>query len=111
MSIAKRISSKIYSKTRQFSRDVNHLLGLDKHVLYNARGSRILIYHGICLKDHTRYNPIFLKLKTFEKHLLFYKRYFNVMSLDDFYKGHFSKDKFNIGITFDDGLANNYHQT
>ena len=108
MSVSKRISSKIYRETRHFGRDVNHLLGLDERFLRNARGSRILIYHGICLKDHTRYNPIFLKLKTFEQHLLFYKRYFNVISLDDFYKGHFSNDKFNIGITFDDGFANNY---
>ncbi len=108
MSIAKRIRSKIYRQTRQFGRDVSHLLRLDEHFLRNARGNRILIYHGICLKDHTRYNPIFLKLKTFERHLQFYKRYFNVISLDDFYKGNFSADKFNIGITFDDGFVNNY---
>src|ERR1700761_1929649 len=108
MSIPKRIASKIYRETKQLGRDINHLLGFDEHFLKNARGSRILIYHGICLKDHTRYNPIFLTLKTFEQHLLFYKRYFNVMSLDDFYKGRFSTDKFNIGITFDDGFANNY---
>jgi peptidoglycan/xylan/chitin deacetylase (PgdA/CDA1 family) len=108
MSISKRIHSKIYRQTRHFGRDASHLLGLDEHFLRNARGSRILIYHGICLKDHTRYNPIFLKLKTFERHLEFYKRYFNVISLDDFYKGNFSADKFNIGITFDDGFVNNY---
>jgi peptidoglycan/xylan/chitin deacetylase (PgdA/CDA1 family) len=67
-----------------------------------------MIYHGICLEDHTRFNPIFLKLKTFEKHLQFYKKYFNVISLDDFYQERFSKDKYNICITFDDGFANNH---
>jgi peptidoglycan/xylan/chitin deacetylase (PgdA/CDA1 family) len=108
MSILKRASSKIYRQTRQFGKDVNHLLGLDERFLRNARGSRILIYHGICLKDHTRYNPIFLKLKTFERHLQFYKKHFNVMSLDDCYKGHFSSEKFNVCITFDDGFANNH---
>jgi peptidoglycan/xylan/chitin deacetylase (PgdA/CDA1 family) len=67
-----------------------------------------MIYHGICLRDHTRFNPIFLKLKTFAAHLKFYKKYFNVISLDDYYQQKFSNDKFNICLSFDDGFANNY---
>ncbi len=67
-----------------------------------------MIYHGVCQQDHTRFNPIFLKLKTFEQHLKFYKRHFNIISLDDYYLQNFSNDKFNICLTFDDGFANNY---
>lgn len=55
-----------------------------------------------------RFNSLFLKVKTFEAHLRFYKKYYNVISLDDFYQQRFSKDKFNICLTFDDGFANNY---
>lgn len=84
------------------------MFGLYNNYYKKARGSRILIYHGICLEDHTRFNPIFLKLKTFESHLKFYKRYFNVLSLDDFYNQRFSNDRFNICISFDDGYANNH---
>jgi peptidoglycan/xylan/chitin deacetylase (PgdA/CDA1 family) len=41
-------------------------------------------------------------------HLQFYKKYFNIVSLDDYYDQQFSKDKFTICLTFDDGFANNY---
>jgi peptidoglycan/xylan/chitin deacetylase (PgdA/CDA1 family) len=109
MNLLQRIRLKLYREARYLGRDIGHLLGFDERFYRNARGSRIMIYHGICLEDHTRFNPIFLKLKTFERHLQFYKRYFNVVSLDDFYEGRFDKDKFKICITFDDGYANNYN--
>jgi peptidoglycan/xylan/chitin deacetylase (PgdA/CDA1 family) len=101
-------SSKLSRKTRHLYKDVNHILRLDEKVFKNARGCRMLIYHGICLKDHTKFNPIFLKYGTFEEHLRFYRKYFNVLSLDDYFNSKFSKDKFNICITFDDGYANNH---
>ena len=67
-----------------------------------------MIYHGICMHDHTRFNPIFLTKQVFEAHLVLYKKHCNVVSLDDYYAQNFSRDKFNICITFDDGFANNY---
>lgn len=108
MTIAQRIRSKIYRESKCLGRDISHRLGFDERFLKNARGSRILIYHGICQQDHTRFNPIFLKLRTFEQHLQFYQQYFNVISLDDYYEQRFSKDRFNICLTFDDGYANNH---
>lgn len=108
MTLTQRIGTKLYRETKYFGRDISHLLGFDEAFFRNARGSRILIYHGVCRTDHTRFNPIFIKLKTLEKHFQFYKKYFNVISISDFYTQKFSKDKFNICITFDDGYANNY---
>jgi len=81
---------------------------MDADFYERARGSRIVIYHGICQQDHTRFNPIFLTLDIFEAHLRYYKKYFNIVSLDEFYQQKFSRDKFNICLTFDDGFANNY---
>jgi peptidoglycan/xylan/chitin deacetylase (PgdA/CDA1 family) len=108
MTLSQRIRSKLYRESKYLGRDINHLLGFDKKFYKTARGSQILIYHGICQTDHTRFNPIFLKLNIFEQHLKFYKKYFNVISLDDFYQGRFSQDKFNVCLTFDDGYANNH---
>jgi peptidoglycan/xylan/chitin deacetylase (PgdA/CDA1 family) len=108
MSGYSKIRLKLSRKFKGYRRDVRYFLGLDKAFYKNARGSRILIYHGICQHDHTRFNPIFLTAKTFETHLKLYKKHCNVVSLDDYYKGNFSNDKFNVCLTFDDGFANNY---
>ena len=108
MYLARKIYSKSAQKIRHTGRDMGYLLGINKRFFNNARGNRILIYHGICLRNHTKFNPIFLTLKTFEEHLKLYKKHCHVISLDDFYAQNFSKDKFNICLTFDDGFANNY---
>ena len=108
MSLARKIYSRSAQKIRHTGRDMSYLLGINKHFFNNARGSRILIYHGVCLNEHTKFNPIFLTLKTFEEHLKLYKKHCHVVSLDDFYAQNFNNDKFNICLTFDDGFANNY---
>jgi len=85
------------------------LSGLSSHFYRNARGGRILVYHGICLHEHTRFNTIFHLKKTFEAHLQYFQRYFNLVSLEDYYLQRFRPDRFNICITFDDGYANNFN--
>ena len=89
-------------------RDISWRLGLNQSYVKNARGARILIYHGICVNDPFRFNTLFVRRKTFEDQLKLYKQYFNIVSLDDFYHQRFSSDRFNICLTFDDGFANNY---
>ncbi len=108
MTIIKKIGSKLNRESKYLLRDVKYKLGLTDNFYRAARGSRIMVYHGICQEDHLRFNPIFLKRDTFELHLKFYKKYFNVISLDDYYNQRFSNNRFNICITFDDGFANNY---
>lgn len=88
--------------------DTGWHLGLNQSFFRNARGSRILVYHGICQDDHLCFNTLFIKLKTFESQLRLYKKYFNLVSLDDFYQQRFNPSKFTICLTFDDGFANNY---
>ncbi|HZE85636.1 MAG TPA: polysaccharide deacetylase family protein, partial [Puia sp.] len=88
--------------------DLGALAGRRIRLFKEARGARIVVYHGICREDPTRYNNIFLRQETFEAHLRFYKRYFHVISLDDYYHERFSSDRYNICISFDDGYANNH---
>ena len=108
MSVSVNIGTQIRSKLKGLPRDTGWLLGLNQSFFRKARGARILVYHGICLNDHLRFNTLFIKLKTFESQLQLYKKYFNLVSLDDFYQQKFNNDKFNICLTFDDGFANNY---
>jgi peptidoglycan/xylan/chitin deacetylase (PgdA/CDA1 family) len=102
------IKLKLSGKLKGLSRDAGWHLGLNRSFFKNARGARILVYHGICRDDHLRFNTLFLKLKVFESQLKLYKKYFNIISLDDFYNGRFSDKQFNLCLTFDDGFANNY---
>jgi len=83
-------------------------MGLNEKVFQRARGARIVVYHGICTSDPTRFNSLFLTTKAFEQHLQFYNKYFHIVSLQDYYLGRFSEERFNICLTFDDGFANNY---
>jgi peptidoglycan/xylan/chitin deacetylase (PgdA/CDA1 family) len=108
MNTLKKIGSNFLRKWNYLWNDLSSLGGLNQQRFQKAKGARIAVYHGICQTDHTRFNSIFLKLKTFEAHLQFYKKYFHVISLDDYYNQRFSKERFNICISFDDGFANNY---
>lgn len=109
MSIIQKIWTRSKRKAAYLSGDARHVLGLDKELYQNARGSRIILYHNVCKGDPHKFNTLFLTCERFEEHLQYYKKYFNVVSLDDYYAGNFSNEKFNICLTFDDGLANNYH--
>ena len=108
MSASANIRARFRNNLKGLPRDTGWLLGLTQSFFRKARGARILVYHGICLNDHLHFNTLFIKLKTFESQLQLYKKYFNLVSLDDFYQQKFNNDKFNICLTFDDGFANNY---
>ena len=97
------------SRLKGLPRDTGWHLGLNQSFFSKARGARILVYHGICKDDHLRLNTLFIKLKTFEAQLRLYKRYFNLVSLDDIYQQNLSKERFNICLSFDDGFSNNHN--
>ena len=82
--------------------------GFYERTYREARGERMLIYHGICEKDHTRFNPIFLTAKMFEEHLRYFKKYFQVVSLAEYMEGPAADNAFRVCLSFDDGFANNH---
>jgi hypothetical protein len=75
MGILNKIGSKLSREGKYLLRDIEHRLGLYNNFYSGAFGSRIVIYHGICKEDHTRFNPIFLIQKTFEQHLKLHKKH------------------------------------
>ena len=82
--------------------------GNGRQKINEARGARILLYHGICQNDPFRYNTLFITKDSFEKQLILYKKYCNIISLDEFFNNQFRQDRFSIVLTFDDGFANNH---
>ena len=102
------IRTRIGSWLNGLPRDVGWSIGTVHDFFKDARGARILLYHGVCVNDPLRFNTLFVSLKTFESQLKLYKKYFNLISLDDFYEQRFAGDRFNICLSFDDGFANNH---
>jgi peptidoglycan/xylan/chitin deacetylase (PgdA/CDA1 family) len=96
------------SRVKGFPRDISWRLGPGRSFLQNKPGARMLVYHGICEKDPLQFNTLFISKRTFEAQLQLYKKYFNLVSLDDYYEERFSKNRFNLCLSFDDGFANNY---
>jgi peptidoglycan/xylan/chitin deacetylase (PgdA/CDA1 family) len=106
MGLVRRTFSIWRRKTEYLYHDALSMSGIRPHQFSSARGARIVVYHGICERDHLRFNNIFLLRKTFETHLRFYKEHCHVVSLDDYYQQRFREDRLNICIHFDDGFAN-----
>lgn len=83
-------------------------IGFKKVLLKNRYGERIIVFHGVDKVGETKYNSRFISEIYFEELMQYFKQYFNVISLDDFYAKKFKKNTLNIAITFDDGYENNY---
>jgi peptidoglycan/xylan/chitin deacetylase (PgdA/CDA1 family) len=98
----------IRKRLKGLPKDAAWHLGLNRQFVKKTKGSRILVYHGICKNKPLQFNTLFLTRKSFEEQLRFYKKYFNIVSLDDHFQQRFSNGKFNICLTFDDGFANNF---
>ncbi len=94
-------------KKRNYQKDTNNFFE-DESSFEKARGARMVVYTGICRQEHTAFSNGFIDVAAFETHLAFYKKYFNLISVDDYYSRKFSNNRFNICLTFDNGLANNY---
>jgi peptidoglycan/xylan/chitin deacetylase (PgdA/CDA1 family) len=108
MSLLTKIRRKSLRTVNEIQADIRHTLHLDRNFFREARGKRIILYHGVCVRDHLRFNTLFLTKKVFEEQLKFFCDYFNVITLDEFYADASSDEKFNVCLTFDDGFANNF---
>ncbi|NND70164.1 MAG: polysaccharide deacetylase family protein [Rhodothermales bacterium] len=70
----------------------------------------IACYHGVTISGSMPYSGRHLPATTFRRHLRFYRRHFNVVSLARMFElveRNEPVDKPTLAITFDDGYANN----
>jgi peptidoglycan/xylan/chitin deacetylase (PgdA/CDA1 family) len=85
--------------------------GVDKVIQKNSRNKKMIImYHGISSCNCFRINARHLPFDEFEKHLLYYKRHFDIIGLNEMYafKGlNYMPKRPTISLTFDDGFINN----
>ena len=79
------------------------------HPKFKKGGVAVLNYHGVVDSDELRFNSRFISTKAFEEQLTYFSTHFNVVSLKDVRAGkNLVTDKFNVALTFDDGLQNNF---
>lgn len=86
-------------------------LGYDK-VLRNRASDSILnvMYHGVVTSNSNYFSPRHIDEKQFEKHLNYYKKNFEVISISEAFEKTFSNEKIDkkyLTISFDDGFKNN----
>jgi peptidoglycan/xylan/chitin deacetylase (PgdA/CDA1 family) len=105
----RKLLTRFRSELNQVQKEANWRLGIGKSSVIQARGSRILVYHGICKSHPLKFNTIFLTKDSFETQLKLYKKYFDLVSLDEVFFDHKQGNKFRLSLSFDDGFANNYH--
>lgn len=71
----------------------------------------VLCYHGVDKDGSNKFNGRHIAASVFEKHLIYFKRNFNVVTLEEIFKLKSNPNqtgKKTIAITFDDGYQNNY---
>lgn len=112
ISISKKIQKKLRTicrKARTICIDMNYaLLNRMPKTISQAKGLRILVYHGICDDQPWRFNSRYLSLTQFEEHLKLINKLYRPVSLQDVVSGNLSVDTLNVLLTFDDGLRNNF---
>jgi len=83
--------------------------GLDKFLRrMSSKRCLIIMYHGVSKKKNFSINGRHLPLDEFEKHLKYFKRHFDILSLPEICAQHNGKrSKYSVALTFDDGYLNN----
>lgn len=69
-----------------------------------------VMYHGVTLNHSQYFSPRHVYVSDFEKEIAYYKKNFDVISIDEAFRKTMSNEVFNrktITISFDDGFANN----
>ncbi len=82
---------------------------LSRMILRNKR--MILMYHGVSSKKQFKINARHLPARQFERHLIYFKKNFNIVSLEEICRMQIDRiktEKHTIALTFDDGFMNNY---
>lgn len=93
-------------KVKWTTNDMLFAVGL-KSLPKKSFGKQIIIYHGVTNNAITDINARFISTQLFEQQIAYFKKHFNVVTLEDYFNGTTHPDKLTLAITFDDGYLNN----
>lgn len=87
-------------------------LGLEKAFNSSGNNRLVIMYHGVVKHYNPSLSVNHISLSDFEKHIVYLKKTFNIVSLSEIFSSYRSgkklRDKKQIAITFDDGYENNF---
>jgi peptidoglycan/xylan/chitin deacetylase (PgdA/CDA1 family) len=66
------------------------------------------MYHGIDMPDILPLNMLTVCVEDFEAQIRYFKKKFQILTLEEMFNGFADSNYFSIALTFDDGLRNNY---
>lgn len=97
---------RINYKLREWRYNLVDALGFPLRLKGREGEVQIICFHGVCEDHHQLINGRFMHLTRYTELLTSLKRYFHVISYNDFLDGKLHPEKLNILITFDDGYRN-----
>ncbi len=99
------LGSRISNKLMRIHLEIIFQFGLAS--IYGNTKPRILMYHGVAPSSPVFLNHRHITPEIFEQHLLFIKKNFNVLTIEEYFERRISVNRKNVLITFDDGYKNN----
>ena len=102
------ITQKIATQAKLWSNDALFALGWRQtRGILSGPGQRILVYHGLDQRGEKALNSRFISAARFESQVRFLSENAQIVSLTDYFAGHFDPQQFTVALTFDDGQQNN----
>lgn len=104
MSISKKIARQLVFPIMNKTGIINLIAANSSHSIVN------LLYHGVVKTDSSGFSPTHTLAEEFERHIQYYKRHFDIISIADAFDHYRNGKKVNrktITLSFDDGFKNN----
>lgn len=101
----KNIGPRLLNKSIRVAREIKFRAGFYSPV---NQGNNIIMYHGVDKFGDKKFNLRHVGVADFERQIKYFKKFYNVVSLEEYWAGNFDNDKITIAITFDDGYLNNF---
>ncbi len=89
---------------------VAYQTGVDKLLRMGAKKHLNVTYHGVVNKTNFAFSPRHISRQQFEKHLIYFKKHFDIISVEEAFRRFRTGERSNrptINISFDDGFENN----
>lgn len=104
MKLSKKIAREVVFPVAYNTGIINLIGNLSSHSILN------ILYHGVVKTDSSAFSPTHISDREFERHLIYYKKHFDIVSMSEafeMYRNNIKPKRKTITLSFDDGFKNN----